>query len=83
MCVGQQTVTTLGDLIAAVTDEVTPLTRTLGNSDILVSYVLKHLVATRRVRSKKRLAFTTSERPRRFEIGRTLKVVAKSKRSRR
>jgi len=46
--------TTLGDLIAAVTDEVSPVTRGNGNTNILVSYIVKDLFATRRVRLKRR-----------------------------
>jgi len=44
---------TLGDLIAAVTDEVSPLGRSSGNTSILVSYIVNVLFATRRVRLKK------------------------------
>ncbi len=46
--------TTLGDLIAAVTDEVSPVIRGNGNTNILVSYIVKDLFATRRVRLKRR-----------------------------
>jgi len=45
---------TLGDLIAAVTDEVSPLTRGSANTNILVSYIVRDLFATRRVRLKRR-----------------------------
>jgi len=45
---------TLGDLIAAVTDEVAPLTRSSANTNILVSSIVKDLFAKRRVRLKKR-----------------------------
>ncbi len=45
---------TLGDLIAAVTEEVSPLTRGSANTNILVSYILRDLFAMRRVRLKKR-----------------------------
>jgi hypothetical protein len=48
--------TTLGDLIAAVTDEVSPLTDSSIKTDILVSYILNDLLATRRVRFKNRSA---------------------------
>jgi len=41
---------TLGDLIAAVTDKVSPLTRGAANTNILVSYIVRDLFATRRVR---------------------------------
>ena len=52
--------TTLGDLIAAVTDEVSPLTDSSIKTDILVSYILNDLLATRRVRFKKRSALNIS-----------------------
>ncbi|HEY7554407.1 MAG TPA: hypothetical protein VIH18_06330 [Candidatus Binatia bacterium] len=45
--------TTLGELIVAVTDKVTPLTHDSGNANILVSYIVRDLVATRRVRLQK------------------------------
>jgi hypothetical protein len=45
---------TLGDLIAAVTDEVSPVTRGAANTNILVSYIVRDLFATHRVRLKKR-----------------------------
>ena len=45
---------TLGDLIAAVTDEISPLTRGSANTNILVSYIVKDLFAKRRVRLKRR-----------------------------
>jgi len=45
---------TLGDLIAAVTDEVSPLTRGSTNTNILVSYIVRDLFATRRVRLRRR-----------------------------
>jgi hypothetical protein len=46
--------TTLGDLIAAVTDEVSPLTSTTAKTNILVSYILNDLFVTRRVRLKQK-----------------------------
>jgi hypothetical protein len=46
--------TTLGDLIAAVTDQVSPLTCGSGDTSILVSYIVNVMFATRRVRLKKR-----------------------------
>ena len=46
--------TTLGDLIAAVTDEVSPLTSTSAKTNILVSYILNDLFVTRRVRLKQK-----------------------------
>lgn len=45
---------TLGDLIAAVTDEVSPLIRSSTNTNILVSYIVKDLFAKRRVRLRRR-----------------------------
>jgi hypothetical protein len=45
---------TLGDLIAAVTDEVSPLIRSSSNTNILVSYIVKDLFAKRRVRLRRR-----------------------------
>jgi len=41
---------TLGDLIAAVTDEVSRKTQRSANTNILVSYIVKDLFAKRRVR---------------------------------
>ncbi len=41
---------TLGDLIAAVTDEVSRLTQGSANTNILVSYIVRDLLAKRRVR---------------------------------
>jgi len=46
--------TTLGDLIAAVTDEVSPLTRDPANTNRLVSYILRDLFAQKRIRLKRR-----------------------------
>jgi hypothetical protein len=48
--------TTLGDLIAAVTDEVSTLTRGAAKTNLLVSYIVRDLFATRRVRLKRRTA---------------------------
>jgi len=47
--------TTLGDLIAAVTDEVMPIAGNQANADALVSYILNDLLVARRVRMKRRL----------------------------
>jgi hypothetical protein len=47
--------TTLGDLIAAVTDEVMPIAGNQANADALVSYILNDLLIARRVRMKRRL----------------------------
>ena len=46
--------TTLGELIAAVTDEVSRLTQGSANTNILVSYIISDLLAKRRVRPKTR-----------------------------
>jgi hypothetical protein len=51
--------TTLGDFIAAVTDEVMPLAGNQANADALVSYILNDLLIARRMRLKKRSAFKT------------------------
>ena len=45
--------TTLGELIVAVSDSVSPLTHNRTNANILVSYILIDFVASRRVRLKK------------------------------
>jgi len=45
--------TTLGELIVAVSEAVSPLTPNRTNANILVSYILSDLVASRRVRLKK------------------------------
>jgi len=46
--------TTLGELIAAVTDEVSRLTEGSANTNILVSYIIRDLLAKRRVRPETR-----------------------------
>lgn len=48
--------TTLGELIAAVTDEVMPLAGNQANADALVSYILNDLFVAKRVRLRKRSA---------------------------
>lgn len=48
--------TTLGELIAAVTDEVMPLTENQANADALVSYIVNDLLIAKRVRLRKRKA---------------------------
>jgi hypothetical protein len=53
----KQVNTTLGDLIAAVTDEVMPIAGNQANADALVSYILNDLLIAKRVRMKKRFAF--------------------------
>ena len=49
----KQVNTTLGDLIAAVSDEVKPLARSRADANVLVSYILNDLIASRRVRLRK------------------------------
>ena len=39
---------TLGDLIAAVTDEVSRITRGSANTNVLVSYIVRDLLAKRK-----------------------------------
>jgi hypothetical protein len=48
--------TTLGELIAAVTDEVMPLAGSQANADALVSYIVNDLLVAKRVRLRKRSA---------------------------
>jgi hypothetical protein len=48
--------TTLGELIAAVTDEVMPLAENQANADALVSYIVNDLLVAKRVRLRKRTA---------------------------
>jgi hypothetical protein len=48
--------TTLGELIAAVTDEVMPIAGNQANADALVSYILNDLLVAKRVKIKKRMA---------------------------
>ena len=45
--------TTLGELIAAVTDEVMPIAGNQANADALVSYILNDLLVAKRVRLRK------------------------------
>ena len=45
--------TTLGDLIAAVTDEVTALTHNSTESYIVVSYIVSDILGRHRVRERK------------------------------
>lgn len=47
--------TTLGDLIVAVTDEVSPFTSSAAKTNILVSYILNDLFETRRIRLREHL----------------------------
>jgi len=46
--------TTLGELIAAVTDEVSRLTQGSANTNILVSYIVRDLLANRTARPETR-----------------------------
>ena len=46
--------TTVGDLIAAVTDEVSRLTHGSANPNILVSYIVRDLLAKRKTRPESR-----------------------------
>ena len=48
--------TTLGELIAAVTDEVMPIAGSQANADALVSYIVNDLLIAKRVRLRKRAA---------------------------
>ena len=48
--------TTLGDLIAAVTDEVMPIAGSEANADALVSYILNDMLIAKRVRLRKRIS---------------------------
>lgn len=45
--------TTLGELIAAVTDEVMPIAGNQADADALVSYILNDLLVAKRVRLRK------------------------------
>jgi hypothetical protein len=46
----KRSIATLGDLIVAVTDEVSPLTNNPAKTNVLVSYILNDLFVTKRVR---------------------------------
>jgi hypothetical protein len=54
MAMGLKKKATLGELIAAVTDEVTRSTPEAADTNILVSQIVRHLFATRRVRLSRR-----------------------------
>jgi|SoimicMinimDraft_4_1059732.scaffolds.fasta_scaffold89592_1 chemotaxis methyl-accepting protein methylase len=45
---------TLGELIEAVTNEVSRVTRGSANTNVLVSHIVRDLFTTRRVRLKRR-----------------------------
>lgn len=45
--------TTLGELIAAVTDEVMPLAGSQADADALVSYILNDMLEARRIRLRR------------------------------
>jgi hypothetical protein len=53
MQVKKEMSTTLGDLVAAVTDEVTRITGDTERTDVLVSYVVADLFASGQVRWQK------------------------------
>jgi CII-binding regulator of phage lambda lysogenization HflD len=62
LCVEEKTIrqqkvitTTLGDLIAAVTDEVKPFVRDSSGLYMVVSYILNDVLARHRLRAHKRL----------------------------
>lgn len=46
--------TTLGDLIAAVTDEVLPIAGNQANADALVSYIVNDLFEAKRIKWRRR-----------------------------
>jgi hypothetical protein len=48
--------TTLGELIAAVTDEVMPIAGNQANADALVSYILNDLLVAKKLKLKSRRA---------------------------
>lgn len=54
MRVKKQINTTLGELIAAVTDEVMPIAGSQANTDALVSYIVNDLLIAKRVKLRKR-----------------------------
>jgi hypothetical protein len=51
---------TLGKLIEAITDEVTPLSANTATINVLVSYILQDLFIKRRVRLRKSSALMMS-----------------------
>jgi hypothetical protein len=53
----KQVHTTLGELIAAVTDEVLPIAGNQANADALVSYIVNDLLVAKRVKLRKPAAF--------------------------
>jgi hypothetical protein len=53
----KQVHTTLGELIAAVTDEVLPIAGNQANADALVSYIVNDLLVAKRVKLRKAAAF--------------------------
>ena len=53
VAMGPRRKATLGELIAAVTEEVARLTPGAANTNILVSQIIRHLFATHRVRLRK------------------------------
>ncbi len=59
MSVKKQINTTLGELIAAVTDEVMPIAGNQANADALVSYIVNDLLIAKRVKLRKRASLRT------------------------
>jgi hypothetical protein len=53
MRVKKQINTTLGDLIAAVTDEVMPIAGSQANADALVSLIVNDMLIAKRVKLRK------------------------------
>lgn len=52
--------TTLGELIAAVTDEVMPIAGSQANADALVSYILNDLLLARKVKLTNRASLRSA-----------------------
>ena len=52
--------TTLGELIAAVTDEVMPIAGSQANADALVSYIVNDLLIAKRVKLRSARRFERS-----------------------
>ena len=52
--------TTLGELIAAVTDEVMPIAGSQANADALVSYILNDLLIARKVKLTNRASLRSA-----------------------
>ena len=52
--------TTLGELIAAVTDEVMPIAGSQANADALVSYILNDLLIAKKVKLTNRASLRSA-----------------------